>query len=121
MYLIVAIAPVLVPTNFPDDMSSQPPPLDDCPTIVPGNVNMPLSPSDSTTSSSYGAVCSPTSVSCSEMDQGSEQGSVDGSPMVSSTDSADSSDMCLVAYTEPEAWCTLHYYELNTRVSYLVL
>lgn len=63
----------------------------------------------------YGSVIVACHIIC--MFVGSDQGSVASSPLVSSTDSTtDSSDLCLVAYTEPEAWCTVHYYELNTRV-----
>lgn len=48
----VAIAPVLVPTNYPGERPTDPPPLDDFSAIVPNNANMPQSPTDSLVSSS---------------------------------------------------------------------
>lgn len=116
------LPPVLVPRQ--QDIPQEYPPLDDYSNTVPANTNFP------TGEQSFSSTISetpPTSGYLSEEGENNDSSAVgclseDGGDTTDNTvDNVDMSpspplDTQPVTYTEPQFWCSISYYELNSRV-----
>ncbi|XP_064596044.1 mothers against decapentaplegic homolog 3-like [Liolophura sinensis] len=105
------LPPVLVPCQPPSDLPEVRPPLDDYTTTVPENTDFPVGVGDN----SFSMPDTPPPCYRSEDGENSNDNSgsegVDLSPIASPA-----MDVQPVTYKEPVFWCSIAYYELNTRV-----
>ncbi|XP_019622748.1 PREDICTED: mothers against decapentaplegic homolog 3-like isoform X1 [Branchiostoma belcheri] len=117
-YPTPALPPVLVPRNPPGEMPTELPPLDDYLNSVPENTSYP----QDVPTQNYSLPETPPPGYMSEdgdtNDQSQHNSMVtdSGSEMSPSPNPIPSQDLQPVTYTEPTFWCSIAYYEMNTRV-----
>ncbi|CAH1251608.1 mothers against decapentaplegic homolog 3-like [Branchiostoma floridae] len=117
-YPAPVLPPVLVPRNPPGEMPAELPPLDDYLNSVPENTSYP----QDVPTQNYSLPETPPPGYMSEdgdtNDQSQHNSMVtdSGSEMSPSPNPIPSQDLQPVTYTEPTFWCSIAYYEMNTRV-----
>ncbi|CAH1251606.1 SMAD3 [Branchiostoma lanceolatum] len=117
-YPAPVLPPVLVPRNPPGEMPAELPPLDDYLNSVPENTSYP----QDVPTQNYSLPETPPPGYMSEdgdtNDQSQHNSMVtdSGSEMSPSPNPSPSQDLQPVTYTEPTFWCSIAYYEMNTRV-----
>jgi MAD (mothers against decapentaplegic) family protein 2/3 len=104
------LPPVLVPrhTEIPDKI----PQLDDYKTTIPENTDFPAGINDN-----FSIPDTPPPGYLSEEGEITDSQDMDGVDVMSPSPAlAENSDLQPVTYKEPDFWCSVAYYELNTRV-----
>lgn len=105
-----ALPPILVPRNTPGDVPQEFPPLDDYTNSVPENTNFP----GGLDNHSFPLTETPPPGYMSEDGENHDQNTSDNLSLMPSP--SPPIDVAPVTYCEPAFWCSISYYELNTRV-----
>lgn len=105
-----ALPPILVPRNPPGDIPQEFPPLDDYTHSVPENTNFPVGLENQT----FPLTETPPPGYMSEDGENQDQNGTDNLGLIPSP--SPPTDLQPVTYHEPAFWCSISYYELNTRV-----
>lgn len=106
-----ALPPILVPRQS-GDLPTELPILDDYANSVPENTNFPSSLDVQT----FPLTETPPPGYMSEDGENTDQNGADSMDTVLLSSPSPSPDVQPVTYTEPAFWCSISYYELNTRV-----
>ncbi|KAI1280797.1 Mothers against decapentaplegic -like protein 3 [Halotydeus destructor] len=107
-----ALPPILVPRQNPDSIPSDLPLLDDYSNSVPENTDFPVGIDNHT----FPTTETPPPGYMSEDGDNHEQNGTDSMDTGVIASPSPSVDVQPVNYTEPAFWCSISYYELNTRV-----
>uniref|UniRef100_T1J3R0 Mothers against decapentaplegic homolog n=1 Tax=Strigamia maritima TaxID=126957 RepID=T1J3R0_STRMM len=105
-----ALPPILVPRNPPGEIPQEFPPLDDYTHSVPENTNFPVGIENQT----FPLTETPPPGYMSEDGENQDQNGTDNMTLLPSR--SPPVDVQPVTYCEPAFWCSISYYELNTRV-----
>jgi len=105
-----ALPPILVPRNPPGDIPQEFPPLDDYTNSVPENTSFPGGLDNHT----FPLTETPPPGYMSEDGENQDQNTTDNLTLLPSP--SPPIDVAPVTYCEPAFWCSISYYELNTRV-----